>query len=91
MTNKRFPEWMKTVYRGVRAGFSAGIVSAIAAIKILNLDLSKPKEVIELLTITAITAFGSGFAVAFGKWIREVLDKKFGYDEKSLVAKIMPI
>ena len=35
--------------------------------------------------------FTTAFLVAFGKWLREWIDKQFGWDEKSLVAKMMPI
>lgn len=83
MAKKEFPEWVKTLYRGLRTGVSAGVVAVFA----LKLDLSKPEEMAKIVAIT----FGSAFLVAFGKWFRELLDKQFGLDEKSLVAKIMPI
>jgi len=83
---KAFPEWAKTLYRGVRAGVAAGVSSIVALKLILNQDLLKK----ETLIIIAI-AFGSGFIVAFGKVLRAWLDKMFDFDENSLIARIMPI
>ncbi len=83
MGQKDFPEWGKTAYRGIRAGVSAGIIAVLA----LKLDLSKPEEAVKLVVLT----FGTAFLVAFGKWAREKLDKWMGFDEKSLIAKAMPI
>lgn len=82
MTTTQFPEWAKIIYRGVRAGFSAGV----ASILVLKLDLSNPQEALKIVAIT----FGTAFAVAFGKWLRDWLDEVFGFGEKSLVAKTMP-
>jgi malonyl CoA-acyl carrier protein transacylase len=79
---KKFPEWAIILYRGVRAGVSAGVVAVLA----LKIDLSDPKKALEVVAL----AFGTGFAVAFGKWLRDFLDKQFGFDEKSFVAKVMP-
>jgi hypothetical protein len=83
MAKKEYPEWAKTVYRGVRAGISAGIVAVMA----LRIDLAKPDEALKVV----VMAFGTGFIVAFGKWFRELLDEKFGIDSKSIVAKTMII
>lgn len=83
---KEYPEWVKTLYRGLRAGVAAGIASVTALKLILNQDIMNK----ETLIVVAI-AFGSGFLVAFGKWLREWLDKTFGYDANSLIARIMPI
>ena len=82
---KEFPEWAKTLYRGVRAGVAAGISSVIALKLVVNQDLFTKETLIVVLI-----AFGSGFIVAFGKWFRAWLDEKFGFDEKSLPAKLMP-
>ncbi len=78
-----FPLWASIVYRAVRASVGAGIAQAI----VLQPDWSNPQEAAKLLAV----AFGTGFIVAFGKWLREVLDKHFDQDEKSLTAKVMPI
>jgi len=83
MANKVYPEWAKTLYRGVRTGVSAGI----AAVLLLKLDLSNPQEALRVV----LMAFGAGFLVAFGKFVREFLDKQFGFDANSLVSKTMPI
>ena len=83
MVVKQYPEIYKTLYRGVRAGVSAGI----ATVLLLKLDLSNPQEVLRVV----LMAFGTGFLVAFGKWAREFLDAKFGYDANSLVAKTMVV
>jgi len=80
---KQFPEWIKTLYRGIRAGVSAGIASVL----ILQINLNDPKEALKVVAV----AFVSGFAVAFGKWAREYLDSQFGFDSNSIVAKAMPI
>jgi len=80
---KEFPEWAKTLYRGVRAGVSAGV----AAILLLKIDLSDPQKAMQVVALV----FVAGFIVAFGKWLRAWLDSKFGYDENSLVARIMPV
>ena len=82
MAVKQFPEWAKTLYRGVRAGVSAGLVAAWA----LKPDWTNLEEDLKVVGV----AFGTAFLVAFGKFLREVLDKWFGLDEKSLVAKTMP-
>jgi ABC-type transport system involved in cytochrome c biogenesis permease subunit len=83
MAKKEFPEWAKILYRGVRAGISAGLVAIMA----LKLDLSDPKEAVKLVAIT----FGTAFIVALGKWARDLFDKWFGWDEKSIFAKVLPI
>ena len=80
---KQFPEWAKTLYRGVRAGVSAGLAAAWA----LQPDWSDLEQAIKPVAV----AFTTAFLVAFGKWLREWIDKQFGWDEKSLVAKMMPI
>lgn len=84
---KPFPEWAKTLYRGVRAGVSAGVASIIA----LNVGLGGIIEAPQKVGLAVLIAFTSGFLVAFGKWLREWLDEKFGYTANSLPAKIMPI
>jgi hypothetical protein len=83
MAKKQFPEWAIILYRGVRAAVSAGLVSAFA----LQPDWSKLEESLQIVGI----AFLTGFLVAFGKWLRDQLDVWFGLDEKSLVAKLMPV
>ena len=83
MAKKEFPSWIKTVYRGVRAGVSAGLVAAWA-VKPDWTNFSQSSEVVAI-------AFGTAFMVSFGKFAREKLDEWFGYDEKSLVAKVFPV
>lgn len=82
---KEFPEWVKTLYRGVRAGVAAGISAVIALKLVVNEDIFSKQTL-----FVVATAFGSAFLVAFGKWFRAWLDEKFGFDEKSLPAKLMP-
>lgn len=83
MAKKQFPEWARILYRGVRAAVAAGIAQAL----LLNPDWSKPEEAARLLGV----AFVAGFLPSFGMWLRDRLDEWFGLDEKSLVAKVMPI
>ena len=80
---KKFPEWAIIVYRGVRAAVAAGIASAL----IMQPDWSKQDEAVRILCV----AFASGFIVSLGKYLRDILDKYFGYDEKSKPAQLMPI
>lgn len=80
---KQFPEWAIILYRGVRAAVGAGL----AQVFILQPDFTKP----EIAWRTLGVAFLAGFIPAFGKWLRDWLDEKFGYDEKSKVAQLMPI
>ena len=83
MKGKQFPEIYKTLYRGVRAGISAGVVAVMA----LKIDISDPKEALKIILLV----FGTGFLVSFGKWAREKLDEWMGYDANSLISKVMPI
>ena len=80
---KEFPEWAKIVYRAIRAGVSAGTIAVMA----LRIDLGNPQEALKVVIIT----FGTAFLVAMGKWVRDLFDKWFGFDEKSLFARVMPI
>ena len=80
---KQFPEWAKTLYRGLRAGVSSGLV----AIWALKPDWNNLEESLKIVGI----AFGTAFIVAFGKWLRAYLDETFGIDEKSLISKFMPV
>ncbi len=84
MTSKTvFPSWAIIVYRGVRAAVGAGIAQAL----ILQPDWSKQDQAIRTLCV----AFIAGFSVCIGKYIRDQIDVLFGYDEKSTIAKVMPI
>jgi len=83
MAAEKFPDWAIALYRGVRAAIGAGMAQAI----VLQPDWNNPNEALKVL----FTAFVAGFIPAFGKWLRDLLDSKFGYDEKSLVARVMPI
>jgi hypothetical protein len=79
----KFPEWAIILYRGVRAAVAAGIAQAF----ILQPDWSNQDEAIRVVCV----AFLSGFVVALGKWLRDILDKQFGFDEKSKIQQLMPI
>ena len=80
MAVSKFPEIYKILYRGVRTAVAAGIVQMIA---IPNWQAAPER--------TLLVAFGSGFLVALGMWARDMLDKWFDFDEKSLIAKVLPI
>jgi len=82
-TKKEFPEWAIALYRGVRAAVGAGLAQVI----ILQPDWADSKDAIRTLAV----AFVAGFIPAFGKWLRDWLDARFGYNEKSLIARVMPI
>ena len=75
-----FPEWAKILYRGIRAAIAAGI----AQIVLIPDWQAQPERTLGL-------AFVVGFLPAFGMWARTLLDEKFGYDEKSLIARVMPL
>ena len=77
---KQFPEWAKILYRGVRAAVGAGLAQVI----LVPDWQSAPERVL-------FVAFLAGFLPAFGMWARTLLDEKFGYDEKSLIARVMPL
>ena len=83
MTAKPFPEWVKTLYRGVRAAVSAGLAQAF----LLKPNWSDPDEALR----TVAVAFVAGFLPALGKVLREQLDAYFGWDSNSLPSKLMPI
>lgn len=83
MAEKKFPEWAIILYRGIRTAVGAGIAQAL----ILQPDWSKPEEAGR----TVAVAFLAGFSVCLGKYLRDVLDELFGFDEKSLTAKTMVI
>lgn len=80
---KEFPEWAKIFYRGIRSAVGAGIAQTI----LLKPDWNNPEEALRTLSV----AFLAGFIPAFGMWLRDFLDEKFGQDEKSVIAKTMPI
>jgi hypothetical protein len=82
MTSK-YPEWAIILYRGIRTAIGAGLAQAL----ILQPDWTKPEEAYKTLGV----AFLAGFAVSFGKWLRNYLDKEFGYTANSKVSKLMPI
>ncbi len=86
MAEKKFPVWATTLYRGVRSGVAGGTGAFTAAKFVFGLDLLDPKT----LKMAAIV-FAFGFLTSFGKWAREWLDEQFGYDEKSVVAKVFPV
>lgn len=83
MAKKEFPEWARIAYRGVRAAVGAGIAQVI----VLRPDLTNPQEAAKVIAL----AFLAGFLPALGMWARDMLDTHFGYDEKSLVQRVMPL
>ena len=90
-TPNPFPEYAKVLYRGVRAGISAGLTTAGVTAGLLGLDITKPDMITKILVLALVISFGTGFLTAFGKVLRTYLDKVFGYNEKSLVARFMPV
>ena len=91
MANKQFPEWAKILYRGVRTAVAAGFTSAGALYAVLKPDWSNPDVAAKMVAIPLVVAFAAGFIVSFGMWLRDWLDSEMGFDEKSLIAKLMPI
>ena len=83
MKDKQFPEIYKVFYRGIRAAVGAGLAQTI----LLRPDWSKPEDAGK----TLLVAFVAGFIPAFGMWLRDWLDSEMGFDEKSIIAKAMPI
>ena len=83
MATKEFPEWARILYRGVRGAIGAGIAQTL----LLQPDWSQPEEAIRTLAV----AFLAGFLPAFGMWVRDWLDENLGQDEKSVIARTMPI
>jgi hypothetical protein len=79
MSNKQVPEWVKIVYRGIRAAIASGIAQII----LIPDWQSQPER-------TLLIAFLTGFIPAFGMWTRDQLDKYFGFKPDGLVQKIMP-
>lgn len=80
---KKFPEVYRILYRGLRGAVAAGIAQAL----LLQPDWSDPKQAITTLFV----AFLAGAIPALAMWGRDILDDMFGYDEKSLIQKIMPL
>lgn len=83
MAKSKYPEIYIIMYRGIRSAVGAGIAQAV----LLQPDWSDPEQAWRTLGV----AFLAGFIPSLGKYIRDVLDAKFGYDEKSTIARIMPI
>jgi len=80
MAVKQFPEIYKILYRGLRAAVGAGLAQVV-----LVPDWQSAPE------RTLLVAFVAGFLPALGMWARDMLDKWFGLDEKSLIQKVFPI
>ena len=80
---KKFPEGYRILYRGLRGAVAAGIAQAL----LLQPDWGNPKEAFTTLFV----AFLAGALPAMGMWARDLLDELFGYDEKSMIQKIMPL
>lgn len=83
MSGNNFPDWAIWLYRGARSAFAAGVAQAF----LIPMNFGDPQAWVRL----ALVSFATGFITAFGKFLRDWLDEKFGYDEKSTVAKVMPI
>lgn len=83
MTNQDFPDWKIWLYRGARAAVGAGIAQAL----LIPMDFSNLEAWVRLAGVS----FAAGFINAFGKFLRDWLDAKYDVDEKSIVAKTMPI
>jgi hypothetical protein len=79
MAKKEFPEWAKILYRGVRSAIAAGFAQVV----LVPDWQSQPQR-------TLLIAFVTGFLPSFGMWLRDKVDEWFGWDEKSLVQKVMP-
>jgi len=77
---KQFPEIYRILYRGVRAAVGAGLAQLV----LVPDWQSAPERVL-------FVAFLAGFLPALGMWARDLLDKVFGWDEKSFIQKVMPI
>lgn len=83
---KVYPEWAKTLYRGIRSGIAGGTGAFTAAKFVFGLDLLDEKT----FQMTIIV-FAFGFLTSFGKWAREFLDEEFDFDADSMVSKLMPV
>lgn len=66
----KYPEWKRQLWRGFRTAVSV----AVAQTALLKLDWSDPEAAIEALSIS----FVSGFLVALGMFVRDVLGSKQG-------------
>jgi len=80
MATKQFPEWAKILYRGVRSAVGAGL----AQIFLIPDWQSAPER-------TLLVAFVAGFLSALGMFLRDKVDEWFGWNEKSLIQKVMPV
>lgn len=80
MAKKEFPEWARILYRGVRSAVAAGIAQVV-----LIPDWQSQWD------RTLILAFVTGFLPSFGMYLRDLLDERFGWNEKSLPQRLMPI
>jgi hypothetical protein len=83
MAKVKFPEIYRILYRGLRGAVGAGIAQAV----LLQPDWSDRNQAL----MTLFVAFLAGFIPALGMWLRDQLDELFGFDEKSIVQKTMPI
>jgi len=72
-------ELIRIIYRGVRTAIAAGVTSAL----IIQPENGEYTKVL-------LAAFSSGFIVSLGMYLRDILDKHFDFDEKSLPNKLMP-
>ena len=75
-----FPEWARILYRGVRAATGAGIAQMV----LIPDWQAQPERTLAL-------AFVAGFLTSLGMWLRDKVDELFGWGEKSLIQKLMPI
>ena len=78
-SKKQFPEWARILYRGVRSAIAAGIAQMI----LIPDWQSAPER-------TLLVAFVAGFLPSFGMWVRDQVDKFFGWKPDGIVQKVMP-
>ncbi len=77
---KGVPEWVKILYRGVRAAIASGIAQVILIPDWQN----APERTIGI-------AFISGFLPSFGMYLRDKVDEWFGWRPNGVVQRTMPI
>ena len=76
-------EWIRIIYRGVRTAVASGLALAWAT----KVDWTNLEDALKVVG----GAFLSGFIVSLGMWLRDILDSEFGFGEKSLLNRIIPV
>lgn len=77
---KEAPEWVRILYRGVRAAIAAGIAQVI----LIPDWQSAPER-------TLLVAFITGFLPSLGMFLRDKVDELFGWKPDGIVQRVMPI